>query len=139
MLALEEKGLQGYGNKLLSFSKKEHKGEEVLKLNPRGQVRVTRPVQSAAVILWLPKFGGGERLGWGCRGSCCLRSVKVHVQKLDTEQKDVIYYSAYMFLPRPAPGRPHTVTELRKKVHYHRGSATLKKSLGIASFCLKSA
>ena len=41
---LEEKGLQGYGNKLLSFSKKEHKGEEVLKLNPRGQVRVTRPV-----------------------------------------------------------------------------------------------
>ena len=43
--------------------------------------------------------------------------------KLDTEQKDIIYYSAYMFQPRPAPGRPHTVTELRgKKVHYHRGS-----------------
>ena len=79
---LEEKGLQGYGNKLLSFSKKEHKGEEVLKLNPRGQVRVTRPVQSAAAIYVrsLPKFGGGERVGWGCRGSCCLRSVKVRVQ-----------------------------------------------------------
>jgi glutathione S-transferase len=36
MLVLEEKGLGGYGNKLLSFDKKEHKGEEVLKWNPRG-------------------------------------------------------------------------------------------------------
>ncbi|KAK7091353.1 glutathione S-transferase A-like [Littorina saxatilis] len=38
MLVLEEKKLQGYGSKLISFSKKEHKTEEVLKLNPRGQV-----------------------------------------------------------------------------------------------------
>jgi len=38
MLALEEKGLSGYQEKLLSFSKNEHKGEEVLKWNPRGQL-----------------------------------------------------------------------------------------------------
>jgi len=38
MLTLEEKGLSGYENKLLQFSKNEHKGEEVLKWNPRGQV-----------------------------------------------------------------------------------------------------
>ncbi|XP_077982269.1 glutathione S-transferase A-like [Glandiceps talaboti] len=38
MMALEEKGLSGYGNKLVSFEKKEHKSEEILKLNPRGQV-----------------------------------------------------------------------------------------------------
>ena len=38
MLVLEEKGLSGYPNKLLSFEKKEHKSEEVLKWNPRGQV-----------------------------------------------------------------------------------------------------
>ena len=38
MLALEEKGLTGYQHKLLSFAKKEHKSDEVLKLNPRGQV-----------------------------------------------------------------------------------------------------
>lgn len=38
MLALEEKGLSGYPNKLLSFEKKEHKSEELLKWNPRGQV-----------------------------------------------------------------------------------------------------
>ncbi|KAL1254809.1 hypothetical protein QQF64_012870 [Cirrhinus molitorella] len=38
MIALEEKQLQGYKHKLLSFDKKEHKGEEVKALNPRGQV-----------------------------------------------------------------------------------------------------
>ena len=38
MIVLEEKQLSGYGNKLISFSDKEHKGEEVMKLNPRGQV-----------------------------------------------------------------------------------------------------
>jgi len=39
MLVLELKGLSGYPNKLLSFEKREHKSEEVLKWNPRGQVR----------------------------------------------------------------------------------------------------
>ena len=38
MIVLEEKGLQGYESKLVSFEKKEHKGEDVMKLNPRGQV-----------------------------------------------------------------------------------------------------
>ncbi|XP_068188772.1 glutathione S-transferase A-like [Antennarius striatus] len=38
MIALEEKGLQGYNQKLLSFDKKEHKSEEVLDINPRGQL-----------------------------------------------------------------------------------------------------
>ena len=38
MIALEEKGLYGYGNTLLSMEKKEHKAANILKLNPRGQV-----------------------------------------------------------------------------------------------------
>ncbi|XP_062582101.1 glutathione S-transferase A-like [Saccostrea cucullata] len=38
MIVLEEKGFGGYKNKLITFSKKEHKGEDVMKLNPRGQV-----------------------------------------------------------------------------------------------------
>ena len=39
MIVLEEKGLwKGCPNKLLEFSKGEHKSEEVKKLNPRGQV-----------------------------------------------------------------------------------------------------
>ena len=38
MIALEEKKLQGYRHKLLSFEKGEHKSQEVLEINPRGQV-----------------------------------------------------------------------------------------------------
>ncbi|AWP04928.1 Glutathione S-transferase A [Scophthalmus maximus] len=38
MIALEEKGLQGYNHKLLSFEKGEHKSQEVLDMNPRGQL-----------------------------------------------------------------------------------------------------
>lgn len=38
MITLEEKGLSGYGQKLISFSAKEHKSDEIMKLNPRGQV-----------------------------------------------------------------------------------------------------
>nr|KAG5694821.1 hypothetical protein BaRGS_019198 [Batillaria attramentaria] len=39
MIVLEEKGIKGYGSKMISFSNKEHKGEEVMKLNPRGQFK----------------------------------------------------------------------------------------------------
>lgn len=39
MIVLEEKKLQGYKRKLLSFEKGEHKSQEVVKVNPRGQVR----------------------------------------------------------------------------------------------------
>lgn len=38
LIALEEKNLQGYNQKLLSFEKMEHKSQEVLELNPRGQL-----------------------------------------------------------------------------------------------------
>ena len=38
MIVLAEKGLWECPNKKIEFSKKEHKGDDVLKLNPRGQV-----------------------------------------------------------------------------------------------------
>ncbi|XP_026156340.1 glutathione S-transferase rho [Mastacembelus armatus] len=38
MIALEEKNLQGYNQKLLSFEKMEQKSQEVLNINPRGQL-----------------------------------------------------------------------------------------------------
>jgi len=38
MIALEEKNLQGYNQKVLSFEKGEHKSQEVLDMNPRGQL-----------------------------------------------------------------------------------------------------
>ncbi len=36
-IVLEEKNIR-YGNKMLSFDKNEHKNEDILKLNPRGQL-----------------------------------------------------------------------------------------------------
>lgn len=41
MIVLEEKGFNGYNNKLCEFSKQEHKSDEVKALNPRGQVCTT--------------------------------------------------------------------------------------------------
>lgn len=38
MMVLEEKGFSGYQHRQISFEKKENKCEEILKLNPRGQV-----------------------------------------------------------------------------------------------------
>jgi len=38
MIVLEEKGLSGYGHKQVEFSKQEHKGEDIMALNHRGQV-----------------------------------------------------------------------------------------------------
>ena len=37
LIVLEEKNVK-YSAKLLSFEKQEHKGEEIMSLNPRGQV-----------------------------------------------------------------------------------------------------
>ncbi|XP_061596987.1 glutathione S-transferase A-like [Cololabis saira] len=38
MIVLEEKKLQGYNQKLLSFENMEHKSQQVLDMNPRGQL-----------------------------------------------------------------------------------------------------
>ncbi|XP_029023196.1 glutathione S-transferase A-like [Betta splendens] len=38
LIALHEKNLQGYNSVLLSFDKKEHKSQQVLDINPRGQL-----------------------------------------------------------------------------------------------------
>lgn len=66
-LLLEEKGVKGYPNKLLSFEKKEHKSEEVLKLNPRGQVPTFRHGnvvinESLAIVDYLESVLGGKKL-----------------------------------------------------------------------------
>ena len=45
MLCLEEKGICDYQSKKITFEKGEHKSEEVLKINPRGQVG------------WIDRFG----------------------------------------------------------------------------------
>jgi glutathione S-transferase len=39
MICLEEKGLRQYNSKQLSFLNNEHKSEQVVDINPRGQVK----------------------------------------------------------------------------------------------------
>lgn len=51
LIALEEKNLQGFQHKLLSFDKGEHKSEEVMKLNPRGQVINTTQTKGFSFLL----------------------------------------------------------------------------------------
>lgn len=48
MITLEEKKLQAYKRKLLSFEKGEHKSQEVLDINPRGQVN--KPVSTVLYV-----------------------------------------------------------------------------------------
>ncbi|KAL8609438.1 hypothetical protein ACOMHN_006625 [Nucella lapillus] len=69
MIVLEEKGLKGYGNKMISFSEKEQKSEAILKLNSRGQVPTFKDGdlvvnESGAICDYLEyKFGSqGTRL-----------------------------------------------------------------------------
>ena len=52
MICLEEKGLSGYNSKFLSFQKGEHKSEEVLKINPRGQVDLFFLVCFSKILMW---------------------------------------------------------------------------------------
>ncbi|XP_038142756.1 glutathione S-transferase A-like [Cyprinodon tularosa] len=55
MITLEEKKLQGYKHKLLSFEKGEHKSQEVMDINPRGQ---------------LPAFKDGDNIIHESIGAC---------------------------------------------------------------------
>ncbi|XP_015242677.1 PREDICTED: glutathione S-transferase A-like [Cyprinodon variegatus] len=55
MIVLEEKNLQGYNSKLLSFEKMEHKSQQVLDINPRGQ---------------LPSFKDGDKIINESIGAC---------------------------------------------------------------------
>ena len=57
-IALEEKGLQGYTSKLISFEKGENKSEDILKINPRGQVGLNIvtiwPTRITQIKMYLP-------------------------------------------------------------------------------------
>lgn len=59
MIALEEKLLQGYKHKHLSFDKKEHQCAEVKALNPRVQVRVLRVI---IVLVYICNFNEASNL-----------------------------------------------------------------------------
>uniref|UniRef100_A0A3Q2FXF2 GST N-terminal domain-containing protein n=1 Tax=Cyprinodon variegatus TaxID=28743 RepID=A0A3Q2FXF2_CYPVA len=67
MITLEEKKLQGYKHKQLSFEKGEHKSQEVMDINPRGQ---------------LPAFKDGDKIINESTGLCLYLEVKYRALSL---------------------------------------------------------
>ena len=107
MIALSEKGFKGYPSKLLEFSKKEHKGEEVLKINPRGQLPAFRDGdvvvnESYSIVSYLELTypEQGTRLLPTDQAGRALVLQRYHeVQNLTTKMTD--YYQAAMKKPEP--------------------------------------
>ncbi|XP_061177605.1 glutathione S-transferase A-like [Saccostrea echinata] len=102
MIVLEEKGFGGYKNKLITFSKKEHKGEDILKLNPRGQVPTFKDGdivvnESNAICDYLESTykGNGTKLIPDDKAKRAKVLQRMHEAASNMQQKmmlDVIYY-----------------------------------------------
>ncbi|XP_051246437.1 glutathione S-transferase A [Dicentrarchus labrax] len=101
MIALEEKNLQGYNQKLLSFEKMEHKSQEVMDMNPRGQLpafkhgnRVLNESYAACMYLESQFKSKGNKLIPDCPNEQALMYQRMF-EGLTLNQKmaDVIYYN----------------------------------------------
>ncbi|XP_039977381.1 glutathione S-transferase A-like isoform X2 [Xiphias gladius] len=101
MIALEEKNLQGYNQKMLFLEKKEHKSKEVLAINPRGQVPafkhgdITVNESCAACFYLESQFKSqGNKLIPDCPAEQALMYQRMF-EGLTLNQKmaDVIYYN----------------------------------------------
>ena len=101
MIALEEKNLQGYNHKLLSFEKMEHKSKEVMDMNPRGQLpafkhgnHVLNESYAACMYLESQFKSQGNKLIPDCPAEQALMYQRMF-EGLTLNQKmaDVIYYN----------------------------------------------
>jgi len=104
MIALEEKGLSGYGNKFLAFSKNEHKSEEVMKWNPRGQLPTvvfdnTFAInESIAVCEYLEKMypkQGTHLTPEDPKALAKMLQRKQEFMNLDTKARDLVLYKFF--------------------------------------------
>ncbi|KAM4539827.1 glutathione S-transferase A-like [Odontesthes bonariensis] len=101
MIALEEKNLQGYNHKLLSFEKMEHKSQQVLDLNPRGQLPAFKHGnnilnESYAACLYLENQfkSQGNKLIPDCPAEIALMYQRMFEGlTLGNKMADVIYYN----------------------------------------------
>ncbi|XP_061086156.1 glutathione S-transferase A-like isoform X2 [Conger conger] len=101
MIALEEKGLQGYHHKLLSFEKQEHKSKEVMDINPRGQLPTfkhgNRVVNdSYAACLYLEnqfRSQGTPLILDGAEEQARMYQRMFEAQNLQQKLSDVLYYT----------------------------------------------
>ena len=75
---------------------------------------------SGGYYVSLPEFGGGVRVGWGCRRSCCQSS-----RASWTLSKRILYIIVRTcFSPDQHQAGLTLSQSSGKKVHYHRGSET---------------
>ncbi|XP_038580562.1 glutathione S-transferase A-like [Micropterus salmoides] len=100
-IALEEKSLQGYNQKLLRFDKMEHKSQEVMDMNPRGQLpafkhgnNVLNESYAACLYLESEFKSQGNKLIPDCSAEKALMYQRMF-EGLTLNQKmaDVIYYN----------------------------------------------
>ncbi|XP_077362677.1 glutathione S-transferase A-like [Festucalex cinctus] len=100
MITLEEKNLQGYNSKQLSFEKGEHKSQQVLALNPRGQLptfhhgdRVINESAGACIYLENEFKEQGNQLIPSCHKEQAIMYQRIfEVVALGQKLGDVIYY-----------------------------------------------
>ncbi|CAN9503806.1 unnamed protein product [Ophioblennius macclurei] len=100
MIALEEKNLQGYNQKLLQFEKMEHKSQEVLDMNPRGQLpafkindQVLNESYAACLYLESQYKSQGTKLTPDCPKEISLMYQRMFEGfNLTQKSADVIYY-----------------------------------------------
>ncbi|XP_053718479.1 glutathione S-transferase A-like [Synchiropus splendidus] len=101
MIMLEEKKLQGYNQKLLSFEKMEHKSPEVMEINPRGQLPAFKHGncilnESYAACLYLGcqfKDQGDKLIPEKCCEQALMYQRMFEAQTLNEKMANVIYYN----------------------------------------------
>ncbi|XP_034560798.1 glutathione S-transferase A-like [Notolabrus celidotus] len=100
-IALEEKNLQGYNQKLLSFEKMEHKSKEVMDMNPRGQLpafkhgdKVLNESYAACLYLESQFKSQGTKLIPDCPGEVAMMYQRMFEGlALGDKTGNVIYYN----------------------------------------------
>ncbi|KAM9823733.1 glutathione S-transferase A-like [Neosynchiropus ocellatus] len=101
MIALEEKNLKGYNQKLFSFEKMEHKSAEVMAMNPRGQLPAFKHGDSilnesfAACMYLESQFKNqGNKLIPDCpKEQAKMYQRMFEAQNLNEKMANVIYYN----------------------------------------------
>ncbi|XP_030644274.1 glutathione S-transferase A [Chanos chanos] len=101
MIALEEKNLQGYNQKLLSFEKGEHKSKEVMDINPRGQLPAFKHGdnmlnESYAACMYLEsqfKSQGTQLIPESAAEQALMYQRMFEILTLQQKLADVIYYN----------------------------------------------
>ncbi|KAI8520088.1 hypothetical protein Bbelb_033450 [Branchiostoma belcheri] len=127
MICLEEKGLSDYNSKLISFDNKEHKSDEVLSINPRGQVPAMKHAtkhgdvivnESLAICLYLESTFKGQ-------GTKLLPDDPVQqalvlqraVESQNIREKAVFGLLSYFFWTKPEDRTEAMLEEKKKACH----------------------